>query len=364
MRILHISSEAGWRGGEQQLAYLLGDLIDRDVKCVLAVKKGSALERFAHERKISCYALGLSHSFDLKSALNVHHICRTERIDLVHLHSSKAQSIGVLSTFYGNRVPMVLSRRVAFLPGGNFLTKWKYNHKQIKRILCVSNRITQIMQRYVADPSRCHTVYSGIDLRKFDHIKPDRSFLIQDFGLDPSREIITAVGAVDKSKDHLTFIKTIEKLVGDGRPVQGLIVGDGPLAATLKAYVEQQQLGAYVKFAGYRKDVGKILLSSDIFLMTSREEGLGTSLLDAFLARVPVVATDAGGIPEIVIHERTGMLDPIADSDKLAAAIARLLDDTVLRKSIVRQAYEFVQEFSKDKTTANTLKVYKEVLHT
>jgi glycosyltransferase involved in cell wall biosynthesis len=358
-----MSSETGWRGGEQQLAYLLQDLSGQNVKSILAVKRESRLEKFAQERKIPCYPVRFSHSFDLKSALKIHSICKHEQIDLIHLHTSKAQGVGVVSTLYGNRVPMVLSRRVAFLPGSNFFTRWKYNHPQIKKILCVSDKITQIMQRYVTDASRCVTVYSGIDLKKFSTVAPDRQFLIGEFNLDPARKIIVAVGAIDKSKDHFTFVETIEKLVRAGHPVQGLLVGDGPLAAAVKTQVQERQLGAYVKFAGYRKDVGKIMLSADIFLMTSREEGLGTSLLDAFLARIPVVATDAGGIPEIVIHERTGLLAPVGNSDKLSGNVARLLGDRLLRESLVEQAYAFVQNFSKEETTARTLRVYKEVLH-
>src|SRR5688572_30650335 len=108
MRILHMSSEKGWRGGEQQLAYLLHDLSQRNVTSVLAVRKGSQLEKFSREHNIRSYAMRFSGSVDIMSSYKIGRICRRERIDLIHLHSSKAQGVGVLSALMGNGVPMVL----------------------------------------------------------------------------------------------------------------------------------------------------------------------------------------------------------------------------------------------------------------
>lgn len=362
MRVLHMSSEKGWRGGEQQLAYLLEDLSKKNVENILAVRAGSRLEKFSREKNVVCHTINFSYTVNLFSAFRIHQICRGERIDLIHLHSSKAQGVGALSTFFGNRVPMVLSRRVAFLPGNNILSKWKYNQGQIKKILCVSERIKKIMQQYVRDGSKCVTVYSGIDLKKFADITPDREFLLKEFDLDPERKIIVTIGAIDESKDHVTFVDTIEKSVTAGYPVQGLIVGDGPMAVFLRHYVRKKGMERYVRFAGYRKDIGMLLTSADMFLMTSKQEGLGTSLLDAFLARVPVVATDAGGIPEIVRHMQTGLLAPVQDSSRLCENVVRLLTVTELRERLIDQAFAFVRDFSKEKTSSKTYKVYQEVL--
>ena len=362
MNVLHMSSEKGWRGGEQQIAYLLDDLSQMNVTSILAVKAGSELEKFAHRKGIPCRTLRYSSSLDFFSAYEIKKICRNDGIDLIHLHSSKAHGVGVLGVLYGNRVPMVLSRRVAFLPGQNILSKWKYNHRQIKKVLCVSQKITTIMQAYLKQGSKCVTVYSGIDLKKFDNITPDKNFLVKAFNIDNQKTIVTAIGAIDGSKDHITFVETIESLVNSGHRVHGLIVGDGPLADRLRAFVVDRGLSDHVTIAGHRADAGRILISSDIFLMTSRVEGLGTSLLDAFLARIPVVATEAGGIPEIVRHDETGLLAPVAGFRKLAENIGRLMTENGLRERLVARAAIFVKDFSKERTSAKTLTIYSEVL--
>jgi glycosyltransferase involved in cell wall biosynthesis len=358
-----MSSEVGWRGGEQQVAYLLEDLFLKKIQNILAVRRGSRLENFCTERNIPYLTLRFSGSADLASAITLKNFCRTERIDIIHLHSSKAQGIGVLAALFGLRVPMVLSRRVTFLPGRNPLSKWKYNHPQIKKILCVSEMIRTIMKGYVKDGDKCVTVYSGVDLGKLKDIVPDKRFVVNEFQLDHHKPIVVTIGAVDQSKDHFTFVDTIDKVLKKGVAVQALVLGDGPLRGVLEEYVRTKSLEKEVRFAGYRKDVLKILMSADIFMMTSREEGLGTSLLDAFLARIPVVATAAGGIPEIVRHKQTGLLAPVMDSDKLAENIVTVLHDNGLRDEIVQQAHVFVRNFSKEATSEKTLKLYQTVLN-
>lgn len=362
MRVLHMSSEPGWRGGEQQLAYLLEDLAGKNVQNVLAARAGSELHRFSGERNITFYKVNFSNSFDLLSAFKVRQICQREKIDLIHLHTSKAHGVGILSTWWGNKLPMVLSRRVAFVPGINVFSKWKYNHPAIKKILCVSAKITAIMKTCVDDGSKCTTVYSGVDLGKFRHTDADRDFVIQEFNLDPSRRIVINIGALDAAKDHFTFIRAMQILIKAGHLVQGLVLGEGSLRAELEKDAHEKGLTNHIVFAGYRADVKRVLMSSDIFLMTSREEGLGTSILDAFLARVPVVATDTGGIPEIVRHEETGLLAAPQDHVKLSSNIVRLLEDGRLRQEVVDRAYEVVQGFSREKTSFNTMKIYEEVL--
>ena len=96
--------------------------------------------------------------------------------------------------------------------------------------------------------------------------------------------------------------------------------------------------------------------------MTSETEGLGSTLLDAFACRVPVVATAAGGIPEIIHHKKTGLLAPVADAQTLARNVQELIQDTALRERIVNQAYASLSKFSKENMALKTLEIYRQVL--
>jgi glycosyltransferase involved in cell wall biosynthesis len=362
MKVLHLCSEMGWRGGEQQVVYLTEELISRNVDVVLAVRKGSVLEQYCRDTKKSFFSLSFANSVDLLSAYKIDRICKAEKIDIIHMHTSKAHGSGVLSTFFGNKVPMVLSRRVDFVPNSNRMTKWKYNHPQIKRIIGVSNKITHIMQAYVEQPQKCITVYSGIDLNKFSHIDTPGGSIRDRHKINPDCFLIGNTAALADHKDYFTFIDTIQILHQDGLPVHAFIIGDGPLRTVLEKYVSDKDLNQIITFTGFQKQVGEYLLSLDLFLMTSKEEGLGTSLLDAFLARVPVVATAAGGIPEIVINNKTGLVSSIGDAKSLANNVSAFMNDNVLSAKIVDEAYHFVLNFSKQKMAEQTLSVYKNII--
>jgi L-malate glycosyltransferase len=361
LKILHLSSEKTWRGGEQQIAYLIDELNAMDVENLVAARAGSAFEKHCQSNAIKMTAFPFKNSFDVTTALGIKHLCTTEQIDLIHLHSAKSHAIGVLSAMLGNKKPLILSRRVDFVPKRNMLTRLKYNHNAIKRIVGVSDKITSIMKNYVKNPSLCITVHSGVDLEKFGN-RPAENSLRKEFNIAGQTMLIGNTSALEGHKDYFTFIETIKKLAEAGIPVKAFIIGDGSQKERLQEFVKQKELTAHVIFTGFRKDIIRILPDLDLFLMTSNEEGLGTSVLDAFLAKVPVVATKAGGIPEMVIHEKTGMLAPVGDAGTLADHIKRVFHDNTLRDRIIGGASEKVSEFSKELTAKKTLAVYREVL--
>lgn len=361
MKVLHLSSEKGWRGGEQQIAYLLDELAKADVENFVLARRSSEFEQYCEKKNIPVTGVAFKSSVDIRTAKAVKTACLQNKIDLVHMHSSKSHSLGVLSAVLGNSVPLILSRRVDFVPKDNWVTRWKYNHPAIKKILCVSRKIESIMREYVADPAKCVTVYSGIDLNRFD-VNHGR-ILRTEFNLPEDRIIIGNSSALEDHKDYKTFIHTIDILIKKNLPVNGFIMGSGSVENELRELVKKLSLDGHVIFTGYRRDIKDILPGLDIFLMTSTEEGLGTSVLDAFAAGVPVVATAAGGIPEMVQHEKTGLLAPVRDAVKLAENVERLINDGELKTLISQGALRLVQTFSKETTAEKTLAHYMDVLH-
>ena len=354
-------SERTWRGGEQQIAYLVEELRQHDVENVVALKKESALQQYCLKRGIRNVTMPFSNSVDLISAKMLRKICETEKVDLIHMHTSKSHGIGVLSAWLGNNTPLVLSRRVDFEPKTNVLSRWKYNHPNIKRIIGVSNKITEIMQRHVRDKQKCITIYSGIDLNKFSS-RPDQNILRNEYQIPRGTMVIGNTAALAGHKDYFTFIDTVEILALRKLRIHAFIIGEGPLEAELKDYVLRKGLQYVITFTGFRKNITEILQCLDIFLMPSKEEGLGTSILDAFLAGVPVVATAAGGIPEMVHHEVTGLLAPVGDSKQLAGHIQRLIQEPDFTRQLIARAHHLVEKFSKQNTARETLIQYKQIL--
>jgi glycosyltransferase involved in cell wall biosynthesis len=325
------------------------------------VKIDSAFEDHCRKNNIPHFSFPFKNAIDIHTAFRVKKICLENAIDLIHMHSSKSHGIGVLSAVLGNETPMILSRRVDFVPKDKWFTKWKYNHPCIKKILCVSDKITEIMSSYVSRTGLCLTVHSGVDITRF-RTRPNKNLLKAEFGLPAETLLIGNTSALEDHKDYFTFINTLEILIKNNRPVKGFIIGKGSLEASLRDYVNEKGLKEAIVFTGFRNNIEQLLPCLDIFLMTSKEEGLGTSILDAFLAAVPVVATRAGGIPEMVIHEKTGMLAPAGDAHELALHCEKIISDELFRSHLMSEAKQKVLEFSKEQTAQKTLAIYREVL--
>ena len=138
-----------------------------------------------------------------------------------------------------------------------------------------------------------------------------------------------------------------------------LIVGTGELHETLRRKIHSLNLEQQVILTGFRNDVLSILRSLDLFVMSSLTEGLGTSVLDAMAARRAVVATRAGGIPESVVDEETGLLTPVGDANSLSRAIVALLKDPNRRHTVGQAGRQRAQQlFSDDRMVERTTDVY------
>jgi L-malate glycosyltransferase len=162
-------------------------------------------------------------------------------------------------------------------------------------------------------------------------------------------------------KDPDTFLAAVAAARASGADVQAILVGGGPLEGRARRTRRRLGLERVVRVTGFRRDAIALLAAADVAVLSSRDEGLGTSLLDAMAAGVPVVATAAGGVPEIVRDGVEGLLSPVGDGAALGAAIARVLGDRVLRDALVAAGRQRVRQFTIDRTVDETLAVYRAV---
>ena len=142
-----------------------------------------------------------------------------------------------------------------------------------------------------------------------------------------------------------------------------LLAGEGPEATALRALADELQLGSAVQFLGRRNDAGDLLAACDLFVLPSRAEGLGVAALEALGAARPVIASKVGGLADLIVHERCGLHVPPEDPAALAAAIARLRDDTALRERLAAAGPARVDEgFRVGQYVERHLAVYARVL--
>ncbi|KAA5548721.1 glycosyltransferase family 4 protein [Adhaeribacter rhizoryzae] len=361
MKVLHLSSEKTWRGGEQQIAYLLSELVTHNVQVFVACRRHSAFETYCRQQNIPHLSLPFANEFDLVTALQLKKYCKQNKIDLVHVHSAHSHALSVWADLLGNNLPIILSRRVDFPVKNNWLSHYKYNYPGIRKIICVSDKIKEVMAPDLKQPEKLVTIHSGIDLSRFEESYRNGK-LHEELDLPLSKFLIGNVSAIAPHKDYFTFVDTAAQLINQDLEAKFLIIGDGPSRPEVEAYVAQKNMQKHILFLGFRQDIPEILPELDVFLITSETEGLGTTILDAFACRVPVVATAGGGIPEIVKNNQTGMLAAVRDTDMLATHVLNVLTIDSLRSRLVTNATEFLNGFTKEQTALKTLAVYREVL--
>ena len=357
MRILHVSTALSWRGGEQQLTYLIESLKSMDIDQMVFCPHGSAIEQYCKDFNIAHYSFYRS-NLKLILAHSMMSACHANGINVIHTHDSHSHTLAVLaSTVYGCSVPIVVSKRTAFPMKAGFFSRHKYNHPSIARILCVSDRVQNEVAKVMYKNEKLTTVYSGVELRRFMQ-KEKPTLSLESFGDNLARPFIGNVSALSNEKDFFTFVDTAEAYYKKGRVGTFFVVGEGVFRMKLERYIQQKGLTKKVILTGFQKNVPMVMKQLDCFLFTSKLEGLGTSILDAMASKVPVVATKTGGIPELVLDRQTGLLVSVKDFEAMADSIIRILDDEKLRAHLIEEAFRHVRKFTKEKMAVQTVNEY------
>ncbi|NQV54116.1 MAG: glycosyltransferase family 4 protein [Flavobacteriales bacterium] len=362
MKVLHITSPKTWRGGEQQLIYLAEELKVLGIEQVIMCPFNSPVHKYCLKHHFPHVTYYKGFSANPMVAFRVTHVCKRSNIDLVHVHDSHAHNFAVLSSVLTNNdIPIVVSRRVDFAIQGTSMSLFKYNHPNIKKIVCVSHAIRDIMAMSVEDDSKLTVVHSGVDLSRFENVEVGVS-LREEFNIPEDHALVGNVAALAPHKDYPSFIRTAKRMIESGAKVRFIAIGEGPSRKEIEEEIEATGMEAHIHLTGFRNNVPELLRELDVFLITSSTEGLGTSILDAIASGTPVVATAAGGIVEIIEHEKNGLLCKVGSEAELASAVERMIHDEAFRKHCTEEGLKTVQRFSKEETARKTLALYREVM--
>ncbi|RAR59572.1 glycosyltransferase involved in cell wall biosynthesis [Onishia taeanensis] len=309
MKIIHVNLAKGFRGGERQTELLIRALAVReDARQWLACRRDSPLR--ARLAEVS----GLTF-IDADHQLAGHGLAGRLRADVVHAHDAKAVHWAGLHR-WRHGVPYLLTRRVD-APVKDKLSNRLFYRGAARRVAISSLIKRQLEARDWGEVALIPSALSGL---KADPAQAKA--LRADF---PGKYLVGHVGAlVDRHKGQRVLIDAARRLQRTQPDLQVLFFGQGEDAEVLET--EAADL-ANVTFMGFRDNIGDYLPGLDLFAFPSRNEGLGSVLLDVMDAGVPIVASRVGGIPDIVHDDDTGLLVPPGDAEALATAIACLHDD-------------------------------------
>jgi glycosyltransferase involved in cell wall biosynthesis len=176
--------------------------------------------------------------------------------------------------------------------------------------------------------------------------------------LSAETTLACTVGALVPHKDHATLLHAARLLAGQFPALHWVIAGEGELRPVLEWLAAELGMAGRVHFLGHVSQPLGVIADADVYVMSSREEGLGTSVLDAMARGIPVASTSAGGLPEM-LYQGAGILVPPRNPDALAGAVRRILCDPDLSARLVEQAARAVESFSAERMAAEVLTVYR-----
>ena len=304
----------------------------------------------------------------MRFTLQLAAMLRRQQIDLVHSHST----IGSLCALPASRI----WRRRSIIETCHGREFWREG-KRIRGSFWLDHQASRFLDRFIAvshatarylretkgiPSNKIVVIHNGRDLRSLLPPKPEQIAKARaELGLT-NEQAVLLLGRLAKEKGHGLLLDAL-KILGSRRPrLIAIFAGIGPLEAELKAKYKAAGLTDQVRFLGYRTDLQRLMAAADLVVLPSISEGLPLAAIEALAAARPVVATETGGIPEIVLNGQTGLLVPPCDSVALAEAMHRVLSDPALALRLGTNGRLFVeQHFDVRVQIERTMALYRDV---
>jgi glycosyltransferase involved in cell wall biosynthesis len=346
VRVVEILA-TGTNGGAQEHLFSLMSRLDPTHydASVVALSAGSAVRKL-ERNGFSVTVIDDPEDAAAVRALTAH--LALVRPDVIHTHMYRADVIGTKAALAleaaGHRRPYVVSTvhssRVRSADDRELLRQLT---PQMDQLIAVSQSIV----KKIADEHRTgapvRLIYNGVDLDRFDHVEPCCT-LRDEYGMEPGSQIVGVVARLEPEKGHQTLIEAWPHVLRSVPDAYLLIVGEGSRRDFLESWAAAHKVAHRVIFTGRRDDVPAVTAALDVAVLPSWREAQGLSVLEAMALSRPVVASDVGGIPEMIENGVTGLLVERDNPVALADAIVRLLTDHVFADTMAHAAHDLVHE--------------------
>ncbi len=365
MNILHLSAVANWGGGENHLQNLCAGLKDPsyEVRNFILCNAGGQFHKRLQETDLSYFPGNLLFKMDPRYILKIRSLCKSEKIDLIHIHDTTALTLAVMAGHLFTLPPFVFSKKTSFPVKPRKQTLYKYNYHKIKKVLCVSKATAAITSESVDNKEKIEVIYHGTNteaLKKLSSLN-----LRKKLNLSPETLIIGNIANHIRAKDLETFVRTAAEIINNQQIKNVHFVQVGTFTnrtADIKNLTRKLNLDSHISYLGEQRDAAGLIPQFDISLMSSQSEGLPQFILESLYHEVPVVSTNVGGIPEIIEDGVNGLLSPAHDHLSLANNLVSLIQNEELRRTFTKRTRETVEEkFTSHSMALKTLDIYKEI---
>ncbi|MDO6567786.1 glycosyltransferase [Alteromonas sp. 1_MG-2023] len=338
LKILHIELGRNLYGGAKQVVYLLDSLNRQfEYKNHLICPDDSEL---AKKPITGCHMHTIAYrgETDLFSVKRMVNIARKIKADVIHVHSRRGADVFGAMVAKITGIPAICTRRVD--NAESLFATYKYS--QFAAVASISEGVFNVVSHHCEAVKHQAVIHSSVDFNEFS-TPGDRAWLNETFSIPSDHVVIANFAQLIARKGQADIILAMEKVAKDNPKVTCLLFGKGNLKESYQALIERHLLTDHVKLCGFTDQVSKILPSVDIVVHPAYAEGLGVILLQAGACKRAVVSTPVGGIPEIIEHDKTGLMVTPGNIDDIADALITLVNDEGSRDTLGKHLYQHVK---------------------
>jgi len=356
-------------GGAEMLAANLARTLRREFDFVFAcLDEAGEMAPQLVEEGFQVSVLSRRPGFDLGCLRQLGGLARRRRVSVIHAHQYTPFFYCAASRWLRGSPPILFTEHGRWHPDYPRPKRIAFNRLALRRsdrVVGVGQAVCNaLIENEGLSPSRVKVLYNGIDLERFGPRPAARQKVRRELGLADGEFVLIQVARLDQLKDHSTAIRTMRQLAGRGLRATLLLAGEGPERRRVEHEIARLGLGDCVRLLGTRSDIPRLLSAADAFLLTSISEGIPLTLIEAMAAELPVVATDVGGVAEVVTSE-TGLLAPAGDDAALAQRVAELAADGPRRRALGEAGRRRALEvFSDAQMHDRYAALYREMLRT
>jgi glycosyltransferase involved in cell wall biosynthesis len=349
-------------GGQERVAL---DLAAAQVRrghevCVitLAPPPHGALASEFLARGVAIHSVPKGPSFDLRLIVRLARLLREERIDVVHTHNPQPLAYGAAAGRLA-RTAVVHTKHGVNPDRGRRLWLRRVGGHLAHAYVAVSPATADVARdNRECVARRLHVIANGVDLAAYAPDAVARRETRAELGVPAEAFLLGTVGRVSVEKDHALLVRAAGPLLGPR--VRLVIAGDGAELANVRA--EAKRYERWVILTGVRRDVPRVLAALDAFVLSSRSEGLPLALLEAMACGLPAVATNVGGVADVLDHGGAGHLVPPRDEEALRGALEALMADPAAARELGARARERARRYDAAGVVDQYMELYRAVL--
>lgn len=355
-------------GGAEVLAARIARRLQERFHFVFACLDGlGTLGKQLREEGFRVEVLNRKPGIDVACVRRLAQFADDQQAQVIHAHQYTPFFYARAPGWAGRRVPVLFTEHGRVHPDLPNRKRILFNRlflRSCDRVVAVGESVKRALIANEGIPSgRIDVIYNGVRLDDFAEDSQERTEVRRELGLAPTTPVAIQVARLDGLKDHSTALRTAERVRESLPDFQLLLVGEGPERPKIEAEVETRGLGGTVRLLGLRTDVRRLLAAADLFLLTSISEGIPVTLIEAMAARLPIVSTDVGGVPEVVMPGGTGWLAPAEDDERLGQAVIQSLLDPERCRAMASAGWHRAEEvFSEQQMHEAYAALYEKML--